>query len=253
MRGVRSGRSVGKRYGRSRCSTGCIVFCRASCASKDSWCWSCRWPIVHALRGSPSTGSGTGSGGVSLTAWPCAGTGGGACRGGGAWRSGMRVVLERVIITGGAAVAQGRLRFGVVGCGRVSRKHLAAITSGSIPAELIAVCDCVEEKARAKAEEYGVPYYVDYHEMMRRHPEIDVLDMDGSLSLLGEEGSVVMGGARCEPHIELGVLGRAAGRRRDTPDPFGRSSQRLRAWTRAVSGQRDPRDSGRSAGIGRSP
>ncbi|RKX30773.1 MAG: gfo/Idh/MocA family oxidoreductase, partial [Verrucomicrobia bacterium] len=70
-----------------------------------------------------------------------------------------------------------RLKFAVVGCGRVSGKHLAAITSGSIPAELTAVCDCVEEKARAKAEEYGVPYYVDYHEMMRRHPEIDVVDV----------------------------------------------------------------------------
>lgn len=70
-----------------------------------------------------------------------------------------------------------KLRFAMVGCGRVSGKHLSAIASGRIPAELVAVCDRVVEKARAKAEEYGVPYYADYHEMIRRHPEIDVVDV----------------------------------------------------------------------------
>ena len=70
-----------------------------------------------------------------------------------------------------------KLNFGVVGCGRVSGKHLSALTSGAIPARLVAVCDRVGEKAQAKAAEYGVPYYTDYHEMMRRHPEIDVVDV----------------------------------------------------------------------------
>lgn len=70
-----------------------------------------------------------------------------------------------------------KLKFGLVGCGRVSGNHLAALTSGAIPSELVAVCDIVEEKARAKGEQFKVPYYTDYHEMMRRHPEIDVVDI----------------------------------------------------------------------------
>lgn len=70
-----------------------------------------------------------------------------------------------------------KLRFGVVGCGRVSGNHLAALASGKIPGELVAVCDIVEEKAKAKSEAHKVPYYTDYHEMVKRHPEMDVVDI----------------------------------------------------------------------------
>ncbi len=72
---------------------------------------------------------------------------------------------------------QRKLKFGVVGCGRISKKHLEVLTSDTFPAELIAVADLVEEKARAKAEQFGVPFYTDYHEMMKRHPEIEVVDI----------------------------------------------------------------------------
>ncbi|KPK99351.1 MAG: oxidoreductase [Planctomycetes bacterium SM23_65] len=70
-----------------------------------------------------------------------------------------------------------KLNFGVVGCGRISRKHLEALVGDAFPGKLVAVTDIVEEKARAKAEQCEVPYYLDYHEMMRRHPEIDVIDV----------------------------------------------------------------------------
>jgi len=69
------------------------------------------------------------------------------------------------------------LKFALVGCGRVSENHLQALTSGRIPAQLIAAADIIEEKARAKGEKYHVPYYFDYHEMVRKHPEIDVVDV----------------------------------------------------------------------------
>ena len=69
------------------------------------------------------------------------------------------------------------LKFGVVGCGRVSKNHLQALTSGRIPSQLVAVTDVDEAKAKAKGTEYKVPYYTDYHEMMRQHPEIDVINI----------------------------------------------------------------------------
>lgn len=69
------------------------------------------------------------------------------------------------------------LTFALVGCGRVSRNHLKALTSGRIPAKLAAVCDRVEEKARAAGEQHSVPFYTEYHEMMQKHPELDVVNI----------------------------------------------------------------------------
>ena len=68
-----------------------------------------------------------------------------------------------------------RLKFAVVGCGRVSENHLGALKSGLFPAVLTAVCDIDEAKAKAKSEKYGVPHYLDYHRMMAAHPDLDVV------------------------------------------------------------------------------
>jgi UDP-N-acetyl-2-amino-2-deoxyglucuronate dehydrogenase len=68
-----------------------------------------------------------------------------------------------------------KVRFALVGCGRVSGNHLDALAGGGLPTELVAVCDVDEAKARAKAEKYGVPYHTDFREMMRRRPEIDAV------------------------------------------------------------------------------
>lgn len=70
-----------------------------------------------------------------------------------------------------------KLKFAVIGCGRVSNNHLKALTSGMIDGELVAICDIDEKKAKAKSEEVQVPYYINYHDMMKRHAEIDVIDI----------------------------------------------------------------------------
>ena len=58
------------------------------------------------------------------------------------------------------------VRFGVIGCGGISRWHIGAI--GSIPdAKLTAVCDELPERARAAGEEYGVSYYSDLSEFLQ--------------------------------------------------------------------------------------
>lgn len=64
-----------------------------------------------------------------------------------------------------------------IGCGRICEKHLSAYAEGDIPAHLVAVCDINASKAREKGEKYSVPWYTDYHEMIKQHPEIDVFDV----------------------------------------------------------------------------
>jgi len=69
------------------------------------------------------------------------------------------------------------LKFGVVGCGRISGNHLRALTSPEVGASLVAVADIQKDRARAASGQYRVPCYVDYHEMLDRHPDIDVIDV----------------------------------------------------------------------------
>jgi len=40
-----------------------------------------------------------------------------------------------------------KLRFGIIGCGRVSPKHVEALANNFSKAELVALCDLEEEKA----------------------------------------------------------------------------------------------------------
>lgn len=57
------------------------------------------------------------------------------------------------------------LRVAIIGCGNVSKVHFPA-TKGSSFAELVAACDTKEERAKAFGEQYGVPYYTDYHDVL---------------------------------------------------------------------------------------
>ncbi|MBN2857352.1 MAG: Gfo/Idh/MocA family oxidoreductase [Candidatus Delongbacteria bacterium] len=67
-------------------------------------------------------------------------------------------------------------RFGLVGCGRISSKHIDAINS--IPnAKLTAVCDINEDRARTVSGKAGLDkYYLSYDEMLRNE-EIDIVNI----------------------------------------------------------------------------
>jgi predicted dehydrogenase len=67
------------------------------------------------------------------------------------------------------------LKFALIGCGRVSENHLGALTSGELSAKLVAVCDKDQSQARAKGEKYKLPYYTDYHDMLKAHPDVEVI------------------------------------------------------------------------------
>ncbi len=69
------------------------------------------------------------------------------------------------------------LNFGIVGCGRISRKHIEAIKEIK-DANLVAVCDIKIEKAKKAAELYGnIPYYDSYDKMLKAHSEIQIVNI----------------------------------------------------------------------------
>jgi predicted dehydrogenase len=71
------------------------------------------------------------------------------------------------------------LRFALVGCGRIARKHAGNLGEGKITnAKLTAVCDIVPERAKEYGEKYSVPWFSDMHEMMKEMgDQIDVLNI----------------------------------------------------------------------------
>lgn len=61
-----------------------------------------------------------------------------------------------------------KLGVALIGCGRIAKRHADLLGGGHIrDARLVAVCDVREERALRLAEPYGVPTYVDMHEMAR--------------------------------------------------------------------------------------
>ncbi|WP_217595204.1 Gfo/Idh/MocA family protein [Cohnella sp. GbtcB17] len=65
---------------------------------------------------------------------------------------------------------------GIIGLGTISELHLKAYQNNP-GAKLVAVCDLNEERARAKAEKYGVPnVYTDYREMLA-NPDVHAISV----------------------------------------------------------------------------
>jgi UDP-N-acetyl-2-amino-2-deoxyglucuronate dehydrogenase len=67
------------------------------------------------------------------------------------------------------------VNFALIGCGRISEKHVNAIKS-TPGAKMVAVCDTKEDRAQAVALALNCDYYSDYKEMLKR-PDIDVVDL----------------------------------------------------------------------------
>ncbi len=71
-----------------------------------------------------------------------------------------------------------KLRFGLIGCGRISKNHIAAAVANRDIMELAAVCDPVTERAEKKAEDCLVAtgkrpaVFADYHKMLKE-AEVD--------------------------------------------------------------------------------
>ena len=68
-----------------------------------------------------------------------------------------------------------KLKFAILGCGRISFKHVEGIINNREDADLIAVCDLVEDKAIQRKKQYedtigksDIKVYTDYLEMLER-------------------------------------------------------------------------------------
>jgi len=67
------------------------------------------------------------------------------------------------------------VRIGLVGCGRIAKRHADLLGNGNIKnAELAAVCDIKEDRAKEYNETYKVPCYFDMHKMMENE-DIDLI------------------------------------------------------------------------------
>ena len=79
-----------------------------------------------------------------------------------------------------------RMRFGIIGCGRIAPKHAESILALE-EAELAAVCDIVPERAQSFAAKYGAVPYEDYRELLQR-PDLDIITIATSSDLHAEIG-----------------------------------------------------------------
>ena len=61
------------------------------------------------------------------------------------------------------------IRFGLLGCGRIAKRHSDLLGGGHIPgAELVAVCDSVRERADAIAARFGVRAFYHIDDFLRQ-------------------------------------------------------------------------------------
>lgn len=90
------------------------------------------------------------------------------------------------------------LNFGLVGCGRIAKRHSELLGHGEIEgARLAAVCDIVPQKAKVIGEQFDVPCFTDMNEMAR---SVD-LDVCVVLTESGRHAEHVINLARYGKHI----------------------------------------------------
>lgn len=71
-----------------------------------------------------------------------------------------------------------RLKFALVGCGRISKKHIDVLQNHiQDQAELVAVCDHNKSRAKEAGKRTGILYYYSFDEMLQKHPEVDVVNI----------------------------------------------------------------------------
>lgn len=69
----------------------------------------------------------------------------------------------------------GRIKFGIVGCGRIAQRHAEHINKYG---ELLAVCDIIEDKAKSIAKKYNeVRAYEKIEDLLSNEKDIDVISI----------------------------------------------------------------------------
>jgi UDP-N-acetyl-2-amino-2-deoxyglucuronate dehydrogenase len=90
------------------------------------------------------------------------------------------------------------LRFAIVGCGRIAKRHADLLGTGQIAgARLVAVCDIRPERAEAYGKRYEVPWFTALDELLSA-PGIDVISV---LTPSGMHVEHVVAAARARKHV----------------------------------------------------
>lgn len=71
----------------------------------------------------------------------------------------------------------GKLKIGLIGCGRISYKHLQAIEDNCESFKLVGVCDVDIKKAKQVADKYNIPFFTDLVEMLKQLKHIDIVSL----------------------------------------------------------------------------
>ncbi len=90
-----------------------------------------------------------------------------------------------------------KVKFAILGCGRIFKKHADAISSIQ-GAEIVAVCDKNIGRASDCGAKYGVPFYTDLSDMMRFHPEADIVSI---LTHSGDHANSALEVCRYQKHV----------------------------------------------------
>lgn len=119
-----------------------------------------------------------------------------------------------------------KYRVGIVGCGNIFPMHAIPVNALEC-AELVAVCDIKEDRAKEKAEEFNCKYYFDYKEMIDNenldvihiclphylHPEVAIYAANKGINVLTEkpmsiklEDAETMVKTAKENNVNLGVI-----------------------------------------------
>lgn len=67
-----------------------------------------------------------------------------------------------------------KINFAIIGCGRIALRYIDAIQLTK-QASLVALCDINIKLAKDKATLANIPFYHNYHDMLKRHAEINVV------------------------------------------------------------------------------
>lgn len=67
-----------------------------------------------------------------------------------------------------------KLRFAIVGCGRISKRHAEQINRLAV---LAAVCDKVRSSADLLSQKYGAKVYTDFNDLLSNEKELDVISV----------------------------------------------------------------------------
>lgn len=94
-------------------------------------------------------------------------------------------------------MSMSKLRIGLIGCGRIAAKHVSVIRDLGEMAQIVAVCDLDEEKAKRVAAETGASSYRSYLEMIGR----EKLDLIHVLTWSGNHASIAIECAGMVPNI----------------------------------------------------